>query len=355
MTILTDEGDQGSFLPPSKRDVTNLDQVVRQHARNLRNIAQGFGGGRIVGARLVPSGSQQAEDATAADGDPADDAGHAWEWSDRHTVIATGTQSITLSHVPIDESLFVLWHPAGGAGVPLTNELFNEADGVVTIGDPGFLALGDQFSFQYEFDPTDVDAPDVDEAQLPPLVVRDTTSTSTVGEFPVLPPLTEVGDLIVVACEYGGLITCTDPRLTKLTAPGDFGALYIGNASDLSPLSFTGTVHKAVVATFVGVGAAVAGALSTDPTTAATAPQVPGYAAIGAVWTSSSVVPGHGQIDAPFVFAVDSSSGGGGDAHNRCSIHYWYDAAATTTPAAPCSWTGAVVSAQVTVVSLGTS
>lgn len=160
MGILTDDGDQGSLLPPSKRDTPDTSAVVPQHARNLRNLGQGFGGGRIVGASLLPRGLAQSEDAVTEDGETGDDAPRAWEWDDRHTVTAGGTQVATLSHIPVDESLVVRWHPNSVGGIRLTADQFNLSGNTVTIGDPGFLAAGDQFSFQYEYDPTEVTAPD---------------------------------------------------------------------------------------------------------------------------------------------------------------------------------------------------
>ena len=153
--------DTTSTLPPSQRDIVETADMVRAHNRNLRNLGQGFGSGRMVQARLVGP-PVEAEDAIGdGGGDTADDTQYEWEDGDRHTVATAGVdQVVTLSHVPVEESLFVRWHPDGGGGVPITGEHWTLVGNVVTIPDPGILAADDEFSFQYQWDPGQIIAPD---------------------------------------------------------------------------------------------------------------------------------------------------------------------------------------------------
>lgn len=161
MTIITTEGEEGSFLPPSKRDLTNLQDVVRASARNLKALSPGFGAGRLINARLILQGGE-AEDALQDGGEGGGaDTQYEWQWEDRGTVADPDVaQVITLTYTPVDESLFVRWHPGGGAGVPITYEHFTLDGNVVTLPNPGVLAVGDQFSFQYQMNPGEEVAPD---------------------------------------------------------------------------------------------------------------------------------------------------------------------------------------------------
>lgn len=158
MTI-TSDGEEGSLLPPSKRDRADLDAVVRLQGRNIQRLSPGFLGGRVPFAQPITDNSETATNSdtgdTGGDGEPGDDTTYEWQWEDRHTVSATGNQTVHLTVVPVDDSLFVRWHPDGQGGVPITNEWFIVTDNRVTIADTGVLQVGDQFSFQYQFDPAE--------------------------------------------------------------------------------------------------------------------------------------------------------------------------------------------------------
>jgi hypothetical protein len=101
MTI-TPDGQEGSQLPPSQRDLVRPEDFLRAHSRNLRTLGEGFAGGRLITPRAVTSLADSEDDSGTDDGNPADDTQYEWEWGDRHTVVtATGDQVAHLTYVPV--------------------------------------------------------------------------------------------------------------------------------------------------------------------------------------------------------------------------------------------------------------
>jgi hypothetical protein len=195
------------ILGPPPRDVTDLASIVRHHGGALRAHNPGIDG-RFQTPRPVEGGG------TTLVGDDGGAGGstYEWQWDDRHIVRTTGTQFVRLTYEPVEESLFVRWHPNGRGGLPLTNELFSLDGQIVTIPDPGLLASGDSFSFQYQFDPA------VDERE-DPAVVGVTWVTGDHTSIAV-PDGTQIGDALI-------LVMCA--RVTAMPTDARFGSGFTNN------------------------------------------------------------------------------------------------------------------------------
>jgi hypothetical protein len=105
--------------------------------------------------------------------------------------------------VPIEESLFVRWHPDDRGGVPLPNELWTLTDQIVTIPDPGIFAVRDTFSFQYQYEP--------EEGIVVPELIGYVTVTGDHTSI-ALPDGTSAGDLLVLVLAARDVASCSDFR-----------------------------------------------------------------------------------------------------------------------------------------------
>lgn len=346
MTTL--DGGTGSLLPPSKRDLVTTEDLVRAHDRNLRALSRGFGSGRMIQARLVTDPSQ-AEDAIGdGGGDDADDTDFVWEWDDRFTVVTGGgaDQLAVLSGIPVDESLFVRWHPDGGGGLPILNESFTLVDNQVTISDPdGIFVTGDEFSFQYQTDPGQIAAPSPLEA----FTLRGVASSS--GAPPALPGGAVIGDFIVVVCCDASPPSSTDPRLTVVSNTSPVGSMWIGNLSSLSALSFSGTASHWAIAVYEGSAQASGAPSTVTGTTSGTLalPVLPGNVAVVGSWQTTSVVPGIVGYDSPYIEDIHTT---GIPNHNQVGIGHWIDNDETSTPNVNGTFSGGLTHTGACVVSL---
>lgn len=321
-----------SPLPPRRRDSRNLADLIRHQKQNLKRLAPGFVNGRFPPARL-----RGHEDGGADEDDFADEPTIAWEWGDRLAVTATGTQVARLSHVPLDESLFVRWHPGGDGGLPWTNEFFTVTDQTVTIPNPGYLAVGDTFSFQYEYevaDPEPIDPSVVGFTE--PGVVDDPTKTVTYA----LPAGTAAGDLLVlsvrgqVAPGGGELIlgtTCADPRMTlafKATTLNSGQAIvesvWVGTEDGSgSPVVVHVVPNPSYVAAARGVLASITGANGAGTVSAVesgtTTPSISGVCALAVTW-----LRGNTTVNAAPPSGFTNVASSGADYYST-AIGFWYD------------------------------
>lgn len=337
-------------LPPSRRDTTgppprdisDLSRIVRHHDSYLRQLDPGLQGGRWATPRPVPGGRSQI---VGGDGG-GDDSEIAWEWDDRHTVTAAGAQLARLSHVPIEESLFVRWHPGGNGGLPWTSEYFSVTDQMVTITDPGFLATGDTFSFQYQYE-VDDDVVELEFVAYVPGVFQlaDNTMTFT-------PPGTmQPGDFLVAAIRGtvapgGGDIslgaTSLDSRLAVVytatptvretvmtgfaTASTADVVTYIIPDPSFTPSSAQGGMF--ICRGVNGIGPTAA--LETGGTgLTGTTPQVPGVGAIAVTWDGNHSF----TILASAPPSGYTEGGNTGSAYSATDISYWFDPEGSTSPA----------------------
>lgn len=141
-------------IGPPPRNVSDIAAQVRHQGSYLRSLDPGIQDGRF--ATPKPTAPGPPRQLVGGDAGGGDDTDYAWEYDDRATITALGTQTPRLSHIPVDETLHVFWHPGGHGGKRLTSEYFTVDDQTVTIPDPGSIwAIGDTFSFQYEYEVTD--------------------------------------------------------------------------------------------------------------------------------------------------------------------------------------------------------
>jgi hypothetical protein len=316
--------------PPPRDDVSNLAALVRHQGSYLRQLDPGILGGTRATPRPVGKGVSPI---VGGDGG-GDDTTYEWQWDDRHLVTATGTQRPVLTYEPVEESLVVRWHPAGRGGLPITNEHFTVDGRVVTIPDPGVLAVGDQFSFQYQFDPVLSDAGDA----FAGMTLRDVTSYYNPSGHPTslaLPGGTQVGDLIVLGT-VGFLDVVTDPRLAQVDVD-----TWVGVATDLTPVLVTSGANywAAEIATFDVGGAAVGNIGATVGTsTPAGLPVVAGQGGIAVITSGFGLINGSSGLPS----GGYSSAGGSGPGKNNAQIAYWYDLTALATPVSAATITDVV-------------
>lgn len=129
--------------PPSQRDAEN---VVRHHSRQLQSMVPGAAGGRLASAQPLPAGTYLDADVDgddwAADGVLA--------WNDTFTVSSTGTQTLSLSWLPVENSEHFYWHPAAGAAVYWTGDEWTREGQTITVLDPGgIFEVGDKITIEY--------------------------------------------------------------------------------------------------------------------------------------------------------------------------------------------------------------
>lgn len=292
-------------LPPSRkdtigpppRDVSDLAAIVRHHESSLQSRDPGYLRGRFG----TPSPVRGDSSPLVGDDGGGDTAEYPWEWGDRGTVRATGTQRFRLSHEPREESLFVRWHPDGRGGLPLTNEKFSLDGQVVTIPDPGILVVGDQFSFQYQYEEGD----DVLEMEL--VSCTQGSFAGTQLTFDIVGSGAQAGDFLVVTTRGvvapgGGDITlgatCADSRVSlAYSAPLPVVQdVWTGFASgsgaplvvDVIPNASFSPGAKGCLAVFRGVnGVSSITAVTSPSNTGGTTPQVDGTGAVAIVWSGN--------------------------------------------------------------------
>lgn len=300
MTV-TPDGQEGSLLPPSQRDLLRGEDFVRAHSRNLRALGQGFPGRLVTPRAVVGTADSEDDSVVGDDGNPADDTQYEWEWNDRYTVVAaTGDQVARLTYVPVEESLFVFWHPSGGGGLPITNEHFTLVDNVVTLFDPGILAVGDEFSFQYMFDPGIIPEPPTD------VVVRGTTGADSSDTVIDIPTGTLAGDTLILS--YSSPFTVvSDPRFPDPPIYSDVSFIpryiLVGTADGSGlgvPISLNGGLIGTIgFATMTALSPCTVGTpvTQTDTSYPASLPAASAVQALAALFASYSVVPGQVTVD----------------------------------------------------------
>lgn len=233
---------------PPPRDVSDLASVVRHQGSYLRSLDPGILGGRFATPRPPAKGAPPIVGGDSG----GDGTTYEWQWDDRYTVTATGTQTVTLTYAPVEESLFVRWHPDGRASVgDLTNEHFTVDGQTVTIADSGIFAIGDEFSFQYQFDPGT--------SEELTITARGYTADYTTDPNP-LPAGTKPGDtiLVIVMNQRGWQSTMTDDRLSLVASSpayhwgGTSAEIWMGTATHLGDIDVTSpaTWPRAAVITF---------------------------------------------------------------------------------------------------------
>lgn len=336
------------MLQPSRRDTTtpprpgtdgaDLSPAVRHHGSYLRSLDPGIQGGRFAKPR-PPRGSGTPLLVGTDEGGDGNE--RLWEYDDRGTVtVATGTQLFRLSHEPFEESLFVRWHPDGRGGVPVLSEDFEVEDQTVIITNPGVLAVGDVFSFQYEYEDTE-DALDFEFIAAVVGVFHYPENTLTFTP----PPEMQAGDFLVAAVRGSGApgggditlgVTSGDSRLSMFysaTLPVVEGVLTgfaTGSTADVvtniipNPSFLPGA--RGVMLILRGVNA-VDSYVAVESGT--TTPVVPAAAAVAVTWVgnSSFIVQNAGPPDG---YTEGHSTGLD---YTSTDLSYWSDPAGLGSPA----------------------
>lgn len=343
-------------LPPSRRDtigppprdVSDIAAQVRHQGSYLRSLDPGILEGRFATPTPVPKGPPRQ--LVGGDAGGGDDTDYAWEYDDRHTITALGTQTARLSHIPIDESLHVFWHPGGHGALRLTSEYFTVDDQIVTIPDPSSLwAANDTFSFQYEYEISD-EALDFEFIDAVVGVFHSATNTLTFTP----PPTMQAGDFLVIAARgqvapgggdttfgvtsgdarVSGLYTATLPVVEAVltgfaTATGDDVVTNVVPNPSYLPGA------NGVMGIFRGVN----GVGSSTAATSGVTPEVAGTATIAVTWNGNS----------SFTLVTSDPPSGYTDAHSTgldygsTDISYWSDPAAETSPAGTFTGEGCLV------------
>lgn len=314
---------------PPPRNISDLAKVARHSRSNLRGLDPGFIDGRFATPQLVPNGPDLLVGGDG-DGSAEDASAYEWQWDDRFTIVGTGTQVATLTYEPVEESLFVRWHPGGlGGGVPMINENFTVDGRQVTIPDFGVFAVNDRFSFQYQFDPGLEPEP----AEI--LYVGATTATAGVSSM-ALPAGTLPGDLLVFGAASAALCSTADSRMTTVfTAAGAGGCVAYGiTGSGTTPLacSVTGGAFDraaAVLAVYRGV-TVDSWSTQDSPTNDITLPVLSdSFAAIGVLLNWEGVV--HGSIN-PDTTAAWTQNSLASASKNNVAVESWASAEIASTP-----------------------
>jgi hypothetical protein len=311
-----------SPLPPRLRDTVSDTDLIRKGQTNLRQLGVGFLSGRYPPAR--PLGTTAGFEVSDEELDFGVDQIE-FNNTDQGAATVAGIVSAFLTYAPIDGSLHVRLN-----GLDFSPTEWTYAGGKVTLVNP-HVHVGDILFVAYAYYPSDVVEPDPFS-----LEVRGTTKNTG-----LLPVETQVGDFIVVAARWGfgaSIDFSGDSRLTHISsAPGGRGGIWVGNATSLSALAYTGTVTKVVVVAYVGSAAfqTSSSAISTSSLTPATPSPLTGNAAIVVMGQRSSVVPGGlGPVAAPWI--LDENSGDAQFVSVR--VYHWFDFDGTTTPSVAATW-----------------
>lgn len=234
-------------LQPSRRDTSSpppftddLAPTVRHQGSYLRGIDGGFLDGRLATPQPNPAGPSEivGGNGEGGEGDPIS---YEWEWDDRLVVTSAGQQSFRLSHLPVEESLVIRWHPDGKGPLTQINERYSVNDQVVTIYDSDDdIEPGDLFSAQYQFDPGE----EIVEGAL--ILVGVGTTAGTDPSIP-LPGGSAVGDFMVLLTVAGsGPATTSDSRLVDLMpytmVLGQDSHIYAGTLTSLGNVETNGSL-----------------------------------------------------------------------------------------------------------------
>ena len=322
------------MLQPSRRDngsaprdAADIRALVRHLVSYVKGLDPGYLGGNFATPQPVPAGSTLIVGGEEDGGDGT--SAYEWQWDDRGIVTATGTQHIGLTYEPIEESLVVRWHPNGRGALTLTNEHYTLVDRTVIITDPGFLAVNDQFSFQYQFDPT-VESDETFELVASLTGQPDLAGTWGTTSIPIS-DLAEhgagVGDFFVVAISGpvagSPVVSSSDSRIEGSVAATAYMKVYWGHLDSLADFNFAIAAGSSpdrrawAVAVYSGAHEVTATATNT--------------ATFSAVMTVPSLTIDN---DALAVFFVDTSTGGSALPNGVDTTGEWArDASiATTTP-----------------------
>jgi len=333
--------------PPPKpgpgRDASNLFRLIQHHGAYLTRLDPGLQGGRFYGLRPLKGGMPQLVD-TSGIGGGGDDVETAWEMHDLHTVAATGTQRAYLTYEPIeDSSLFVRWHPDGGGGVPVVTPDFTISGQLVTIPDPGYFAVGDLFTFQYEY----VIGEDVPEPTVVGVTAPGVWDASAHTMTYAVPPGVTAGDYFLLSVrgsvapgggELNDGLSCPDPRMSLLfqatavhggqtVIESIWGGFATGSGTpvvvNVADSTYPTAQARGVLAALRGVnGVSSVTAVETGTTT----PVAAGIAALAVVWARGAVVvnatPPTGYTDI----------GSSGSDYYSTDVSWWYDPDASSSP-----------------------
>lgn len=314
---------------PPKRDLSSLASHVRHHDSYLRSLDPGMLDGRFRTPQPFTPGSPTLVGGADNGGDGTT---YEWQWDDRGTAKAAGTQVFTLTYEPVEESLFVRWHPGGiaNAGLPVTNERLSVNGRQVSIADSGFYAANDAFSFQYQFDP----ALAVEPASV--LFVGKTEVLAGTTSI-ALPAGTQVGDLLIFGAAAAALCSTTDPRMNTVYTPsGGGGCVAYGiTGSATAPVACSidgGTFNRAAAVVAVYRGVTVDSWASQDSSTNdITLPVLPdAFAAVGVLLNWEGVVHGSINYDTTGAWTQDSQASA---TKNNVAVESWSTDEQTSTPA----------------------
>jgi hypothetical protein len=343
-------------LSPSRKDITtaprkdgiiDLSPAVRRHDSYLESLDPGILRGRFATPRPPGPGTP-----LLVGGDAGGDGNERlWEYDDRGTVtVATGTQLFRLSHEPFEESLVVRWHPRGRGGLPVLSESFTVEDQTVIITDPGILAVGDEFSFQYEYEETE----DALELEFIAAVLGVFHYPANILTF-TPPPEMQEGDFLVLACRGasapgGGDLTFgfsdADARTTLLytSTPPVYQAVFVGTAtSSYADVTVTVVPNPSYLPGAVGVMGIFRGVnnittIEAEESSGIT-PQVEAAGAIAVTWFGN--VP-FGVFNAPPPTGYTDAGATGID-YASTDVSYFFDAAAEESPAGTYSVEGVLI------------
>jgi hypothetical protein len=329
-------------LPPSRRDITtaprrdgtiDLSPAVRRHDSYLESLDPGILRGRFATPRPTIKGTPLLVGGEAG----GDSNERLWEYDDRYTVTALGTQLARLSHEPFEESLFVRWHPDGRGGLPITSEFFTVEGQTVIIPSTGLLAIGDQFSFQYEYEDGE-DALDFEFIDVIEGVFHYPENILTFTP----PAAMQEGDFLVLACRGasaagGGDLTFgfanADARTSRIytSTPPIYQAVFTGFATaSLSDLVVNVIPNPSWLPGAVGVMGIFRGINALGSTASVEAggitPQVAASAAIAVTWDGNSSFS-FVHADPPSGY---TEGGNTGLSYSATDISYWFDPAAET-------------------------
>lgn len=307
-------------IGPPPRDVSDLAALVRHHESAIGQVEPGLlGGTRRTPRPVRPTPSQIVGDG----GGDGDSTGTPWEWGDRMAVVAVGTQSFRLTYEPVEESLFLYWHPDGKAPIKQTNEHWSLDGQIVTILDPGGdIQPGDMFSAQYQYEPTEI----VDG----PLTLIGTGQLYANNPTLALPPGTQVGDFIVITTITG---TVSDPRVSLLADHNGTGLAhfysYAGTITSLGDFAASGGMTLASWAVFRAPQVVQSPAPVVGPSSAAFAlPSVAAPHAIVVGGSRNGLVGSTMTLPAGYSAAVDNALLFGA----RGLIAYWDASADEASP-----------------------
>jgi hypothetical protein len=184
-------------------------------------------------------------------------------FQDSKTTTGTGTQTLTLSNLPISGSEHVYWN-----GNFQAESQWSRSGKVITIPDASSLIeVGDFLECKYAYLPSDQtpDPPPVD-VEITALNVRGTNTLVSGWSSIPLPAGTVLGDLLVLSVD-GGVSSnpvVNDSRFVSigssiLVAADQYAQVFVGFATDLSDIASSASGPWSAAAVVAYVGSAVLG------------------------------------------------------------------------------------------------